>query len=73
MIQKLSIPPYQVKDYSCITINAQDVFNNFPFLSIDRDSYLVGVEVQSGINFDPAGGTVSPLERAAPWLNPSHL
>lgn len=56
MIQKLSIPPHQVKDYSCITINAQDVFNGFPFLSIDRDSYLVGVEVQSGINFDPAGG-----------------
>lgn len=56
MIQKLSISPHQIRDYSCITISAQDVLNGFPFLSIDRDSYLVGVEVQSGINFDPAGG-----------------
>lgn len=56
MIQKVSIAPHQVRDYACITINAQDVFNGFPFLSVDRDSYLCGVEVQSGIDFDPTGG-----------------
>ena len=56
MIQTISINPHQVKDYTCVTINAQGMLNGFPFLSIDRDSYLVSVEIQSGINFDPASG-----------------
>ena len=56
MIQKLSISPGQVNDYLCMRIEAQGSLNGFPFLSIDRDSYFVGVEVQSGINFDPTGG-----------------
>lgn len=56
MIQKLSISPGQVNDYLCMRIESQGSLNGFSFLSIDRDSYLVGVEVQSGINFDPAGG-----------------
>lgn len=73
MIQKLTISPNQISDYTCLTINSQGLLSGFPFLSIDRDSYLVGVEVQSGINFDVAGGTASQLERAAPWPSPSHL
>lgn len=56
MIQKLTISPNQISDYTCLTINSQGPLSGFPFLSIDRDSYLVGVEVQSGINFDVAGG-----------------
>lgn len=56
MIQKLTISPRQVSDYTCVAINSQGPLSGFPFLSIDRDSYLVGVEVQSGINFDPVGG-----------------
>lgn len=56
MIQKLTISPNQISDYTCVTINSQGPLSSFPFLSVDRDSYLVGVEVQSGINFDPAGG-----------------
>ena len=56
MIQKLTISPHQVSDYTCVTINSQGPLSSFPFLSVDRDSYLVGVEVQSGINFDPVGG-----------------
>lgn len=56
MIQKLTISPHQISDHTCITINSQGSLSGFPFLSIDRDSYLVGVEVQSGINFDVSGG-----------------
>lgn len=56
MIQKLTISPNQISDYTCVTINSQGPLSSFPFLSVDRDSYLVGVEVQSSINFDPAGG-----------------
>ena len=56
MIQKLTISPHQINDHACITINSQGSLSGFPFLSIDRDSYLVGVEVQSGIDFDVAGG-----------------
>lgn len=56
MIQKISVNPRQIQDYTCITLNAQGPLDGFPFLSIDRDSYIVGAEVQSGINFDPAGG-----------------
>ena len=56
MIQRVSINPRQIQNYTCITLDAEGALNGFPFLSVDRDSYLVGVEVQSGINFDPAGG-----------------
>ena len=56
MIQRVSINPRQIQNYICITLDAEGALNGFPFLSVDRDSYLVGVEVQSGINFDPAGG-----------------
>ncbi len=56
MIQRVSFHPNQIQDYTCLTLNAQNELNGFPFLSLDRDSYLVSVEVQSGINFDPVGG-----------------
>lgn len=56
MIQRMSINPHQIDHYTCITLQADGLLNGFPFLSIDRDSYIVGLEVQSGINFDAAGG-----------------
>jgi len=53
MIQTISVKPHDIREYTSITINAGGGgLNGFPFLSIDRDSYLVEVEVQSGINFD---------------------
>ena len=67
MIQTISINPHQVKDYTCVTINAQGMLNGFPFLSIDRDSYLVSVEIQSGINFDPAAVTALQWASAVRW------
>lgn len=56
MIQTISIQPNQIKAYTTVTLNAKGPLNGFPLLSIDRDSYLAGVTIQSGINFDPAGG-----------------
>lgn len=56
MIQKISVEPYQVKKYSCIPLPAQGMLGGFPLLSIDCDSYIVGLDLQSGLNFDPEGG-----------------
>lgn len=56
MIQRVSINPNQINNYTCITLQADGPLDGFPFLSIDRDSYIVGLEVQSGINFDTEGG-----------------
>lgn len=56
MIQRVSFNPHQIQNFTCITLNAQNGLNGFPFLSLDQESYLVQVEVQSGINFDPTGG-----------------
>ena len=56
MIHEISIEPHQVESYSCIMFNAEGPLHRFPFLSIDRDSYIVGLQVQSGIDFDIAGG-----------------
>lgn len=56
MIQRISIEPHQVKGYTCLSIHAQGILNGFPLLSIDRDSYIVGAEVQSGLNFAAEAG-----------------
>jgi len=56
MIQTLSIQPRQVRGYTEITFNEPKEMAGFPLLSIDRDSYIVGVEIQSGLNFDFAAG-----------------
>lgn len=56
MIQKISIQPYQIKNYTVIGLSISDAPEKFPFLSIDRDSYIVGAEIQSGLNFDFAAG-----------------
>lgn len=56
MIRELSIAPYQIQDYTVITSGIPGSADDFPFLSVDRDSYIAGLEIQTGINFDPAGG-----------------
>ena len=56
MIQTVSIQPHQIKSYTCVTFNTEGALKGFPLLSVDRDSYLTGVTIQSGINFDPTGG-----------------
>lgn len=56
MIQRISVKPYQAEGYHYITLKGGEPLDGFPFLSIDRDSYIVGLEVQSGINFDVESG-----------------
>lgn len=52
MIQSLSINPGTVNDYTVISLTCPYSTVPFPLLQIDRDSYVVGLEIQSGINFD---------------------
>ena len=56
MIQTISVnPPEKLRAYAEIKLSG-GVLDGFPFLSIDRDSYIVQAEVQSGINFRPKEG-----------------
>lgn len=56
MIQKIAInPPEKLRTYAEIKISG-GALDGFPFLAIDRDSYIVQAEVQSGINFRPGDG-----------------
>lgn len=56
MIQCISVNPYQIQDNACVTLKSQGPLNGFPFFSIDRDSYIVNVEVQSGLDFAVEAG-----------------
>lgn len=57
MIQTISVnPPDHLRGYTELTMSSGGPLNGFPFLSIDRDSYIVQAEVQSGINFRPESG-----------------
>lgn len=57
MIQTISVnPPDRLRSYTELTISSDGPLTGFPFLSIDRDSYIVQAEVQSGINFRPGSG-----------------
>lgn len=56
MIQTVSVnPPDKLHSYMEVKISGGGL-DGFPFLSIDRDSYLVQAEVQSGINFRSQAG-----------------
>ena len=56
MTHTVLINPHQIEVYTCLSLNIEGVLQGFPFLSIDRDSYIVGLQVQSGIDFDVASG-----------------
>lgn len=49
-----TINPRQVGEYVYLTVEIQG--DRFPLLSLDRDSYITGLEVQSGIDHDVNGG-----------------
>lgn len=56
MIQTISVnPPEKLQNYTEFKISNGEL-NGFPFFSIDRDSYIVQAEVQSGIDFRPKAG-----------------
>lgn len=52
MIHSLSINPGTVRDYTVMTLSCSQFREPFPFLQIDRDSFAVELEIQSGINFN---------------------
>ncbi len=56
MIQNISIQPYQTVQYTRFTMASPDSMKGFPLLCIDKDSYCVNLQIQSGINFDVQGG-----------------
>ena len=56
MIQHVSIQPYQVQKYAEIKMSGPKMMEGFPLIAVDSDTYIVGAEIQSGINFDPVGG-----------------
>lgn len=56
MIQAISVnPPEKIQRYTELIISDEPL-EGFPLLSIDRDSYIVRAEVQSGIDFRPKDG-----------------
>jgi len=48
--------PQTVKSLTRLTMPVTGVEERFPFMQIDKDSYIVGVEIQSGLNFNIAQG-----------------
>ena len=58
MIQTVSVnPPGQLRSYAELTLSSDaGPLAGFPLLTIDRDSYIVKAEIQSGINFRPNAG-----------------
>ena len=66
ILKNIAVNPYQVKDYFCITLSSQGPANGFPFLSVDRDSYIIGLEAGLAKIFRE-DGTALPLENAVQW------
>lgn len=49
---EISIDPNKIKGYSEFLSDVKGISKAFPVLTIDRDSYISGVTIQSGLNFD---------------------
>lgn len=56
MIQSISIQPYQIQGHTNITIDSPKAMKGFPLMTVDTDTYIVGAEIQSGIDFEPEAG-----------------
>lgn len=46
----------QIHQYTEITLNGPENLAGFPLITIDLDSYLVGAEIQTKLDFDPIPG-----------------
>lgn len=56
MIQGVRYNPYTIRQATVCPLPVPGSDMQFPFLQIDIDSYIVGAEIQSGINFNYAEG-----------------
>lgn len=56
MIQHISFRPHQIETYTRVEACLPGTTVAFPMMSIDVDSYIVGAEIQSGIDLDVTGG-----------------
>lgn len=51
-----SVGPHEIQENAVYSREIPGSVTGFPFFVIDVDSYIVGVQVHSGIDFDIAGG-----------------
>ncbi|WP_077612137.1 CatB-related O-acetyltransferase [Clostridium sp. Marseille-P2415] len=56
MVYHVKYNPQTVKSITLMNIPVPNTEEQFPFLQIDTDSYIVGAEVQSGLNFNYSEG-----------------
>ena len=57
MLATVEVKPHQIPKYTVMVTDLPDSgFKQFPMLSIDADSYIVGLKIRSGIDFAPAAG-----------------
>lgn len=52
MIYNIAVPVGEVSDMTTYILDMGNCMPQFPILKIDRGSYIVGAQIQSGINFD---------------------
>lgn len=52
MIQKFHVEPFEAKGICTANMTLWQDCPPFPILTLDKDTYIVGIEIQSGINFD---------------------
>ncbi len=52
MIYNIAVPVGEVSDMTTYILDVGNCMPQFPILKIDRGSYIVGAQIQSGINFD---------------------
>ena len=52
MFLNLAVPAYSVRDYSPVMLQGGELAD-FPILTIDRDSYIVGAQLQTSLDMNP--------------------
>lgn len=75
MLATVEVKPHQIPKYTVMVTDLPDSgFKQFPMLSIDADSYIVGLKIRSGIDFAPAAGRHHvAIGKDAPWRKKSPL
>lgn len=59
MVYHVKYNPQTIKNKTLLTMPVPGTEERFPFMQIDVDSYIVGAEIQSGLNFNYSEGVHS--------------